>query len=118
MSRQYEGIYMKGRKFQGVKGVVSERSRLSFPFLPGAFFLGMGLIVLVAPKFFAAVLATVLIFLGCLFCVIAWKFMRIRKNFRHIVELFNGKVEIQAFQIGGQPDNEDPESESKKIIYH
>ena len=90
-------------------------SRRSFPFIPGVFFLALGMIVLLAPKFFVAVLASVFFFIGFIFCYAAWKFIQFKRQIVQLTRDLDGKIQVQAFHVH-RPEGEG--SDDKKIVYH
>ena len=89
----------------------------SFPFLPGVVFLGLGLLVIAAPRLIIAALAGILLFLGALFCFVAWKFIQLKRRFTAMARDLEGKIQVQAFQVRPRSD-ESTETDSKKIVYH
>ena len=99
------------------KAKLADKSRRSFPFMPGLLLLLLGAVILIAPRFVMAVFAMFFIFLGVLFCYLAWKFMRFRKQLSSLTRELDGRIQVQAFHIR-TPDTEPVEPDSKKIIYH
>jgi hypothetical protein len=89
----------------------------SFPFIPGVLFLGLGLLVIAAPRLVIVALAGILLFLGALFCFVAWKFIQLKNRFAAMTRDLEGKIQVQAFQVRPRPETS-VETDSKKIVYH
>jgi hypothetical protein len=98
---------------------ITRQGRRSFPFLPGAFFILLGVVVLTAPRLFFAVLAAMFFFVGFVFCYLAWKFLSFKRQLTGLTRELEGKIQVQAFHVR-PPDVETSETDSdgKKIVYH
>lgn len=62
---------------------------------PGLFFIILGVVTVVAPKFILAVLAAFFVFIGVVLCWLGWKFFQLQKTLRDAAEKFQGQVRIQ-----------------------
>lgn len=95
-----------------------EREALVF-FAPGVFLVFLAFVVLVAPTFFVALIASSLFFFGVLFMLLAWKFISFKRKVKEMVKHFQGSVFVQSVEI---PREEFTQSETvvddKKIILH
>jgi hypothetical protein len=90
-------------------------------FIPALFFILLGLLAIVAPRFVLFLVASFFVFIGCLAAFIAWKFIQLRKKFNTVVKDLSGKVVVQAARHQSPFDFEDDiiiEESKKKITYH
>ena len=97
---------------------LSGRCKRSVAFVPGAFLIALGLLVVFFPRFFLVAVAAVLIFFGVLLSCIAWKLMETKKRLTSLVKDLEGKIQVQNFEIRAGDFKPTEESQSKKIIYH
>jgi hypothetical protein len=96
---------------------LAKQSKRSFPFVPGLFFLGLGMLVVFAPRLILAVIASVLLFIGALLCFLAWKFVQLQKRFAAMSKNMESRFQVSSFEI--RPSREERgEPESKKIVFH
>ena len=88
-------------------------------FVPGAFFLLLGLFALVAPKFLLGLLVALFVFLGALFCFVGWKVVRLKNRLQEFVKKGGAQVLIQKVESPTtQILFEDEIEPEKKITYH
>lgn len=89
----------------------------SIAFIPGVFFILMGLATLIAPNFFIGLLAGFFLFLGAIMCFCGWKIVRLRQRFVKLAREFEGRIIIQGVDLSPQFEQEEYR-EAKKIILH
>lgn len=94
---------------------LAAKSKRSFPFIPGLFFITLGILVVLAPRLIIAALAGVLLFVGALLCFLAYKFIQFQKKIVNLSKEMESKVQFQSFEI--RPRHSE-EVESKKIVFH
>lgn len=112
------GVNVKTSKFPRIRTYqINMAPRAGFSFLPGAFLIALGVLVLFFPRFFIAAIAALMLFLGCLFCFVAWKVIQLKSRFDTMAKNFESKVSLQAFQVN-QNDVTEIEVEEKKIVFH
>jgi len=87
------------------------------PFMPGLSLILLGAVIILAPKFFLAAVSTLLILMGGLLCYVAWKFVRLKKQFSRFAQDIQNSVEIRSFNVRGD-DIDITETDTKKILYH
>jgi hypothetical protein len=58
-----------------------------------------------------------LILMGGLLCYVAWKFVRLKKQFSKFAQDIQNSVEIRSFNVRGD-DIDITETDTKKILYH
>jgi hypothetical protein len=83
------------------RGVVIGQSFITFAsrgglFLPGMFFVIIGLTTVVAPRLLVSVLASFFLFVGFLLCMLAWKVMGWRHRLEKFARGIEGKIVVQA----------------------
>ena len=91
--------------------------RGGFPFIPGVTLLALGLVLLMAPRLLLAAVAFCLLVFGALLCVVAYKFISLRKQIDQLAKSMEGSLFTASFKRP-KPDIDVTESESSKIIYH
>lgn len=97
-------------------------------FIPGVFFLALGVLALLAPWLVAGVVAAILLFLGAVFSFLAWKVLQLKKRFDAFSRQLQGSIIIQhrtptsvyVEDIEVIEDGElmDLPRDQKKIVYH
>ncbi len=109
--------------------------RNGYLFIPGLFFILIGLVAVFAPMLLLGVIAAFCISLGLIFCVLTWKFLRLKRNLDKVAkdfsQQFQGSVQIRGMRVDGRsPFAEEEESDDylaeyeikevdpKKIIFH
>jgi hypothetical protein len=93
------------------------RRKRGLGFLPGAFFLFLGLLVAFAPQFVIAAIATLFVFFGLLFCFAAWKIAQFKRTLRNIASEVEANVSAQSGNLR-HPDIELKQDDYKKIVFH
>ncbi len=93
-------------------------SNMSALFVPAAFFVILGLLTVLAPRFIIAMIASFFLFLGLLCAVVAWKFMQMRKKVEATLKNFQSKVIVQNVHLRPGQKEDIEVDESKKIVYH
>jgi hypothetical protein len=96
---------------------VPARSKRGLSFLPGLFFIALGLLVVFAPRLLIGAVAAVFVFIGLLFCYAAWKVVQFKRKLRIIAKDVEAKFKVEEFQIR-QPDIEVDPADYKKIVVH
>jgi hypothetical protein len=96
--------------------VLSKGTR-TIPFLPGLLLIGLGITVLLFPRFFLAVIAMVLVLLGSLLCYITYKFMMLRKQLSSMAKNVESSFYGSSFR-GDKPDIDISDLDRDKIVYH
>jgi hypothetical protein len=94
---------------------LAAKSRRSFPFIPGLFFISLGILVVLAPRLVIAALAGILLFVGALLCLFAYKFMQFQKKITSLSKQMESKVQFQGFEMQSRRGEE---AETKKIVFH
>lgn len=94
---------------------LATRGKRSFPFVPGLFFISLGVLVILAPRLIIAALAGLLLFVGALLCFIAYKFIQFQKKVIDLSKQMESKVRSNSFEIRPNPNNE---VEPKKVVFH
>lgn len=94
---------------------LAAKSRRSFPFIPGLFFISLGILVVLAPRLIIGALAGILLFVGALLCLFAYKFIQFQKKITNLSKQMESKVQFHNFEI--RPNRGD-NLESKKIVFH
>ena len=70
--------------------------RTGYLFIPGLFFILIGLVAVFAPMLLIGAIAAFFISLGLIFCVLTWKFLRLRRNSTRIIsQTMRSKRSIQ-----------------------
>ena len=103
----------RGRSFN----LIVQRSQKGVPFVPGLGLIAIGLVVLIAPKLIFYALGMLLLLVGCVVSVVAWKVLQFRKRFLEMQANLGGRVEVHQIrprQTSGQFDD-DPDN---TIIIH
>jgi hypothetical protein len=90
---------------------------LGFLFVPGLFFVAMGLCAVVAPQLLVLAMAGFFLFLGASFFFVAWKFIQLKKRFDHLAKNFEARVYLQSVRPP-QFEEEEAAEEQKKVVYH
>ena len=85
-------------------------------FLPGLFLLSIGVAALVVPQILLVLVAGVFLFLGVSFCVVAWKFLQLKRTLGKYVRMQEGQIHIYTVGPGRKRDRS--EDLEKKIVYH
>ena len=86
-------------------------------FVPGLTVVLLGLAVLLMPRLFIALIATLFVAVGILLCFVAWRFVQLKRKFDHLRKDFQGRIVVHGVQVMDPQQSEDPD-DSKKIIYH
>jgi membrane protein implicated in regulation of membrane protease activity len=90
--------------------------------VPGVFFVLLGIVALVAPRFILALIAGFALFVGALLCLVAFKIAQFQRKFARMARDLEGRIVVHGVNV--VPSNEmgppdiDVEPTSKKIIYH
>ena len=108
--------------------------RTGYLFIPGLFFILIGLVAVFAPMLLIGAIAAFFISLGLIFCVLTWKFLRLKRTFdkaaKDFTNQFQGTVQIRGMRVDGSSpfeeeqhedylaDYEIKEVDPKKIIFH
>lgn len=94
--------------------------RTMLAFLPGAFLVGVGLAVMLAPTLFVAILATFFVFCGLTVSFLSWKLLVFARRIEKLAKQFEARVYIQGVDIKQQQQRREPDAqaEEKKIVYH
>lgn len=88
-------------------------------FAPGMFFILLGVLAFVAPKFLGLVIALFFLFVGALFCILAWRFMQLKKRFEATFKDLGSRVTVQTYHYGDYEETTGfEELDQKKIIIH
>jgi hypothetical protein len=103
---------------QYTKDTLVQRGKLSFPFLPGAFFIAVAALVLVAPRLVIAAIAGLLLFVGVMLCFLAWKFLQFKKQITAMTKNLEGRIQVHQFHVHPGNRDEGGEMDSKKIVFH
>lgn len=85
-------------------------------FLPGMFLIVGGILALLMPKFFIAILAAFLILLGVSLSFLAWKVMQFKRQVEAAIRGFEGRFQIEAYPLD-DPFAAQFKSE-KKVTFH
>lgn len=89
------------------------------PFMPGLSLILLGAIIIFAPRFFLAAVSMLFILMGALLCYVAWKFMRLKKQFAKFAQDIQSSVEIRPFDVRSDDiDITETDPDTKKILYH
>jgi hypothetical protein len=87
-------------------------------FIPGVYFILLGLVTCIAPTLVIGLIAGCFVFCGITLCFLAWKFILFKKKVVRVLSEFNnGRVVIRAVDMPSQ-EEEDPYAEGKKIVFH
>ena len=97
--------------------VIVKKSQRSIPFLPGLILLGLGFVLLLAPRLVLGALALGLLILGAVLCYVAYKFVMLRKQIGTLAKNLEGSMYSSSFR-GSKLDPDIIEIEDNKIIYH
>ena len=89
----------------------------SLLFVPGVFFVLMGIVALLAPRFILALVAGFFLFMGAVLCVVALKVAQLQKRFAKMARDFEGRIVVQGVNVV-PPTDIQIEPSSKKIVYH
>ena len=87
-------------------------------FIPTAFFVWLGLMVLIAPNFVIAFVGSFFVFCGIVCAFLAWRFLVFKKKVEHIIREVSGRVVIQGVDLQDPFGDEEDSAEGKKIVYH
>ncbi|MBX7143128.1 MAG: hypothetical protein K1X79_01630 [Oligoflexia bacterium] len=96
--------------------LVGVRWRRFLVFIPGALLCLLGAAVLLAPRLVAFLVALFLVCLGALASFGAYRVLQMKARLEQVMRQFDGRISIQAMNI--QPEQAEPQVESKKIIFH
>lgn len=97
--------------------VVINKGQRTIPFLPGLLVLGLGIVLLVAPRLVLGALAFCLLTLGIFLCYVAYKFVMLRKQINTLAKSMESSLYTGSFRTS-KPDGDVIEIESGKIVYH
>ncbi len=97
--------------------VIINRSQRGIPFLPGIILLGLGVVLLVAPRLVLGALALCLLTLGIFLCYVAYKFVMLRKQINTLAKNMEGSLYGGAFR-NSKSDSDVIEVDGDKIVYH
>ena len=86
-------------------------------FAPGVAFVVLGVCILLAPSLIIFLFSALFLFLGALFCFVAWRFLQLKRKVEGIVKNFESRVIIQGVQLQ-DPLETEIEVEGKKIVFH
>ena len=87
-------------------------------FMPGMFFVMLGVITCSAPDLFVAFVASFFIFCGVALTFLAWKFVQFHKRVVGILkQINNSRVIVRTVDMQAAPEY-DPHLEGKKIVFH
>ena len=92
-------------------------SHLAFIFSPGLFFVAIGISAIIAPQLVLAAIAAFFLFLGGVFCFVAWKVIKFKSRFERVAKNLEAKIVLQALEVRQYPED-DFAGEHKKVIYH
>ncbi len=89
-------------------------------FVPALLLLGLGVMALVAPKLLGAIVASIFLFLGALFCFLTWKVLKFKKKFEGMFKGMNNQFVIKTYAVPPEKDllKEFNPRDDKKIIIH
>lgn len=123
-----------GRNKKEIKNFSIALSNQALLFIPGAFFILLGVVAIMAPMLLVAAVSLFLVFFGVFFVVIAMKFLKFKRKVDDITKQFQGKLYIQGVEIVDGDDydpemefdeegpleeeSEEPQILNKKIILH
>jgi len=90
--------------------------------VPGLFFVLLGIVALVAPRFILALVAGFSLLIGAVLFFVAFKVTQFQRRFAQMARDFEGRIVVHGVNVVptndiGAPDI-DVEPTSKKIIYH
>lgn len=118
----------KGGRSASDRGLVIGRQCVAFVsrgglFVPGLFFLVIGIATVVAPQLLVSLIASFFLFAGFLLCLLAWKVMSWRQRFEKFARGVEGKIILHtsADREGFEALKKGAERESdtgKKIVIH
>jgi hypothetical protein len=97
--------------------VVINKGQRTIPFLPGLVVLGLGVVLLVAPRLVLGALAFCLLTLGIFLCYVAYKFVSLRKQLNSLAKSMESSLYTGSFRTT-KPEGDVIEIESGKIVYH
>ena len=100
------------------RGSVHALPRSVFLFAPAVFFVFLSMMTLLAPNVTVFLLASLLMFVGIMFGVVAWKLIELKQRVRQFMEQFHGNVVIQSLEAPSQSARTDFFIEDKHIIIH
>ena len=87
-------------------------------FVPGLFFVLLGLMICVAPNLFIAFIASFFIFWGITLVVLAWKVVQFQRKISGILRQINSsRIVVRTVDVRGMSEY-DPYLEGKKIVFH
>ena len=87
-------------------------------FAPAALFMVLSLITLVAPGFTVLLVSSVLMFIGLMSAVAAWKLAQIRRSMKDIIRQFEGNVVVHLIHPSGAGSDTDMVYEDRKFTIH
>jgi hypothetical protein len=94
-----------------------DKGQRSIPFIPGLVVLGLGIVLLLAPRLVLGALAICLLTLGVFLCYVAYKFAMLRKQLNGLAKSMESSLYTASFR-GSKPDGDIIEVDGGKIIYH
>ena len=89
-------------------------------FAPALFFILLGMLAIIAPRFVLFLVASFFLFIGCIAAFLAYKFVQMRKKFNDVVKDINSRVVIRTADPSSYEFEDDivVEESKKKIMYH
>lgn len=90
-----------------------------FMISPGILLLLVGVGVILAPRFFLALMAVFFVTMGALFCFVGWKLVQLKRKVSKMARDFEAKVYVHGVQVARAEDSDNGDSaDSKKVILH
>ena len=93
------------------------KSKRGIPYLPGLLLLGLGIVLLIAPKLVLGALAFCLLTFGALMCYATYKISMFRKQVNTLAKNMESSF-FTAGMRGSKPDIEVSEESESKIVFH
>jgi protein-S-isoprenylcysteine O-methyltransferase Ste14 len=93
------------------------RRKRAIGFLPGAFFLLLGLLVAYVPQLVIGAIATLFVVVGLLLCYAAWKIAQFKRTLRNLASDVESRVHTEGVKLR-HPDIELEQGEYKKVVFH
>jgi membrane protein implicated in regulation of membrane protease activity len=92
-------------------------------FMPGAFFIAIGLSVAFAPQLLMSAVAGFCVFFGFASFGLAWKFIQLKNRVEKVAQSFETRIMVQAIPHGKLADPEERVQDlgtvqTKKILFH
>ena len=89
-------------------------------FLPGLALVALALVTVFAPRLLLWAMGAILFLFGIGMCVLAWKFIRLKRRLEEAAKQFQGRVFVEGvdFPGGSNFSNPDEEDDDDFIVYH